>query len=640
MSEGAALQTQTTKVQPSNSHSLLVQRKCACGGSSGLTGSCSDCEKKKLLGKPLQTKLRINEPGDAYEQEADRVAEQVMRMAEPGKDTDTSKAATAPLVQRKVSSDSAGIGTAPPIVHDVLASPGQPLDAGTRTFFEPRFGHDFGHVRVHADTRAAESARSVNAQAYTVDHHVVLGAEHSVQHSAGRDRLLAHELTHTVQQQGENSWRHNDIAHEKPRSAAVIHSNVTALPVNMLCRQTLPSWATETFSRADLESYVDKIMKDDRIEGEFGSDNKARAYVQFSKTSLDDPPPQLRKLLILELLNGIVTAADQEAILAVLETSDLDDCATIFASGGVVAAELFSNITQQEQAKRLARFWARFTSEFTGEIVREHTAKTIERLESAIGDYEKAKRDNLVFAKSGPAWEDKLATVSDGKYKDWHDLWVAGDYNQFALKVASFQSARGVQEDDIDGVLGPQTWAWIGGFGEAVASLEKVIWPESEDTCTLAARERMFRGYRMATGETVEIPEDKSEKVASWILHSRSEHMKELPVEYRAAGSAGLAVYLGLGEFVPESDIWKGKLKPGAVLQVWGSRKNYDLMRAGTTSGEEFYGTNFVFVRYDTENEERMLTRHMGRNEWKSKDDYEVWIAANMITLETELPRP
>ena len=60
---------------------LFLQRKCACGGSSGLTGSCSECEKKKLLGHPLQTKLRINEPGDEYEQEADRMAEQVMRMA-------------------------------------------------------------------------------------------------------------------------------------------------------------------------------------------------------------------------------------------------------------------------------------------------------------------------------------------------------------------------------------------------------------------------------------------------------------------------------------------------------------------------------------------------------------------------------
>jgi len=61
---------------------LLLQRKCACGGSSGLTGNCAECEKKKFVGQPLQTKLRINEPGDVYEQEADRVAAQVMRMTD------------------------------------------------------------------------------------------------------------------------------------------------------------------------------------------------------------------------------------------------------------------------------------------------------------------------------------------------------------------------------------------------------------------------------------------------------------------------------------------------------------------------------------------------------------------------------
>ena len=65
--------------KPRQSSMAVLQRKCACGGSSGLTGSCFDCE-TKLIGKPLQTKLRISEPGDEYEQEADRLAAQVMRM--------------------------------------------------------------------------------------------------------------------------------------------------------------------------------------------------------------------------------------------------------------------------------------------------------------------------------------------------------------------------------------------------------------------------------------------------------------------------------------------------------------------------------------------------------------------------------
>jgi hypothetical protein len=63
--------------------------------------------------------------------------------------------------------------TVPPVVHEVLRSPGAPLDPSTRAFMEPRFGHDFSRVRVHADTRAAESARAVKARAYTVGRDVV-----------------------------------------------------------------------------------------------------------------------------------------------------------------------------------------------------------------------------------------------------------------------------------------------------------------------------------------------------------------------------------------------------------------------------------------------------------------------------------
>jgi hypothetical protein len=86
----------------------------------------------------------------------------------------------------------------PPIVHEVLRSPGQPLDAATRAFMEPRFGHDFGQV--HADQQAATSADTVNAQAYTAGQHIVFaGSRYAPQTADGR-ALLAHELTHVLQQ--------------------------------------------------------------------------------------------------------------------------------------------------------------------------------------------------------------------------------------------------------------------------------------------------------------------------------------------------------------------------------------------------------------------------------------------------------
>jgi hypothetical protein len=114
------------------------------------------------------------------EQEADRVAEQVMHMPAPP--------ARTPLPRP------AGPAATPPIVTEVVRSPGQPLDPAARSFLEPRFGRDFRHVRIHTGAEAAESARAINARAYTVGHHVVLGPGQTGW------PLLAHELTHVVQQ--------------------------------------------------------------------------------------------------------------------------------------------------------------------------------------------------------------------------------------------------------------------------------------------------------------------------------------------------------------------------------------------------------------------------------------------------------
>jgi Domain of unknown function (DUF4157)/OmpA family len=177
----------------------ILQRRCACGGVPGPTGECAECRKKRLG------------------------------------------------LQRKVASQAATLSI-PPIVHDVLRSPGQPLDARTRAFMEPRFGHDFGRVRnvapamsssvvshprdesereadriadavlnappgsepgigydfgqvrVHTDAKAAESARSLGAEAFTFDRHIVFGAGRYAPSTGAGRHLLAHELTHYVQQ--------------------------------------------------------------------------------------------------------------------------------------------------------------------------------------------------------------------------------------------------------------------------------------------------------------------------------------------------------------------------------------------------------------------------------------------------------
>ena len=165
----------------------------------------------------LQTKLTISQDDDPYEREADCIADQVMRMPAPQSDSNglsimpvTSRQTQRKCaeceeeeegkLQRKENGGAETPATAPPTVHEALSSPGQPLDAATRAYFEPRFGRDFGAVRVHTDGRAVESARAVNALAYTVGRDVVIRDENvSPVSSAGR-RLLAHELTHVIQQ--------------------------------------------------------------------------------------------------------------------------------------------------------------------------------------------------------------------------------------------------------------------------------------------------------------------------------------------------------------------------------------------------------------------------------------------------------
>src|SRR5690606_22202652 len=93
-----------------------------------------------------------------------------------------------------------GGGEAPPLVRAALRSPGRPLDASTRSFMETRFGHDFGHVRVHTDPLAAESARSVKALAYAVGHHMIFAqGSYAPASQAGR-KIIAHELVHQLQQ--------------------------------------------------------------------------------------------------------------------------------------------------------------------------------------------------------------------------------------------------------------------------------------------------------------------------------------------------------------------------------------------------------------------------------------------------------
>ena len=164
----------------------------------------------------LQAKLAVSHPRDAAEREADAMAERVMATparccSEHGPTepcaTCRQSGASSPhagnqAVQRSVRGrGNPRTGDAPRSVERVLRSEGRPLDTRARAFFEPRFGRSFEDVRVHTDRAAQESARSIQAHAYAAGEHLVFDAGQFAPDTDAGKRLLAHELTHVVQQE-------------------------------------------------------------------------------------------------------------------------------------------------------------------------------------------------------------------------------------------------------------------------------------------------------------------------------------------------------------------------------------------------------------------------------------------------------
>ena len=172
--------------------------------------------KESFYQVPVQRKLSVGAADDPLEKEADDMADKVMRMPNP---EPISFSSSKNVINRKCSecekevelqkkeSNGEAVSTAPSIVQDVLSSPGRSLDTDTRSFMEPRFNYNFNNVKIHDDDLAAKSASSINALAYTSGNNVVFNTgQYNTKSDPGK-RLLAHELTHVVQQ--------DNIIHEK-----------------------------------------------------------------------------------------------------------------------------------------------------------------------------------------------------------------------------------------------------------------------------------------------------------------------------------------------------------------------------------------------------------------------------------------
>ena len=339
MSEQAVAQQANVAAAPPPDRSAVLQRQCACGTHTIGGAECESCQKERASAK-LQRAATAAEPS----------------------------------------------GVAPPSVNEVLRSPGQPLDASTRAFFEPRFGRDFSDVRVHTDAQAAHSAQAVNALAYTVGTQVVFGSSQYAPHSPAGRKLLSHELTHVAQGGNTPALTNSpiEIASATSTEERVAELNeITARPATNgvvanrmhLKRaggspggffanigRAIASFFTgdePAYDKDYLKEYLKYLKDNNDIEDDYDSDNKARTVVSLWKAGDVEFEllPATMTLLIKEMLSGATGDDDEIAILDLLENSANGNLRVIFGSGGVNVKEL-NDAFDGAEWKRLQSFYA------------------------------------------------------------------------------------------------------------------------------------------------------------------------------------------------------------------------------------------------------------------------------------------
>ncbi len=286
------------------------------------------------LPKPAVT-LRVSTPTDLDEQEADRVADQVMRLPCPTGSDPVQTMSISPIIQRKcaaceeeeelqrkVAGSTAALASTS--VNEVLTAPGQPLDVEARAFFEPRFGRDFSGVRIHDTLSASFSADSVQARAYTVGQAIVFNTgEYAPSSEAGR-QLLAHELAHVVQQGGAPNPSDSVFLQRQTDSTAAGMTSIDA-PASVPAPDptpapTAPSDTTvvnqSTSSDAEALKEISEIVSPKNwLVGPFQKSKLQDLWGQFG----DRLPPLVRadKTIWKLFLDSVERGADLDALPAV-----------------------------------------------------------------------------------------------------------------------------------------------------------------------------------------------------------------------------------------------------------------------------------------------------------------------------------
>lgn len=232
-------------------------------------------------------------------------------------------------------------GTAPPSVQRALASPGRPLNPALRRGMDRRLGHDFSRVRIHSGEEAQNSAREVEAEAYTVGHDIVFGVDPRVTETAEGQRLLAHELTHVLQH--ESTGAPERVLRRKGRSFRGFLANIFQF------------WG---YSKSTLDEYLQELDKTNQIVGDDDSDDMARQVVEEWRDNKASHhlTPKVKILLVREMLDGVVSGADQQRIMDLLEGSVNADLRVMFETGPMPLALKEISSRFKSETKRLEFF--------------------------------------------------------------------------------------------------------------------------------------------------------------------------------------------------------------------------------------------------------------------------------------------
>ncbi|RCV89158.1 eCIS core domain-containing protein [Billgrantia montanilacus] len=330
-----------------------IQRVCACGAAAGISGECPDCAAAKRLG--LQAKLGINPPDDRWEREADRIADKVV--SEHSRAPEQPLSVT-PLVQRQVDEeeeeDREEIQTKPSTSRGIsrkvaaaskaaaaLNSGGRPLSSAERTYFEPRFGRDFSAVRLHDDSRSGSAARAIGARAYTLGSNIAFAPGEYAPHTPSGRRLIAHELTHTLQQE--------------PAAASLQRAESGGTFRGFF--RNIALFFGAKVSDSEMETYLNQIEELGGPALDYVSDNKALSVANrieagnglFGHTDTVD----LRKILILDMQDGVTFGDEEVAILYLMTSLDALQIMQLFEGPNALDANTLRSDIDGDNRQRL-----------------------------------------------------------------------------------------------------------------------------------------------------------------------------------------------------------------------------------------------------------------------------------------------